>query len=374
MRYLLLLLPFVIGCAEEIPTAPTSAKPTRLADAPAAGLSGTINGVPVEGFRGFLENGSFLSIYTGDDPNFEYGTRLLLFTDLETPAGQQREFDPSMDFGAWHIHVDSKEHEGLSHMAMNGYRMQFETGEESDFTVRAKIDLELDGEFPIRLRGTVDVKTSGLVSRDGVIDLGHDHMDTIEYVAKNYLTERHGRLEFRDPQNHMMANATDDAERKQEAYYAALYTDADGELKNSKLQLAKLDGAWRVVEELAPNQIRVAHPINPPHRDRPPYIYDRIAAAEFERTIYALPDAWRRIKEPSFFSCGGGQRDGSLGFCKVSYGVYTDETLENYDCEQVTYIFEPVDGDWKMSTLPAGQAIDPRTGEIAERDDPPFGC
>jgi hypothetical protein len=225
------------------------------------------------------------------------------------------------------------------------------------------------------------IATSGLISKDGVVDLGHDHVDTIAYVGEQYVLSQNpsADIKFEKPQGYMMQHGLSDSNRAkgfiQSAYYSAIYTIDGGPRKISKMQIGKQEGQWQVLSVLPEDQISAAHPLNPPRSDRPPYIYDGPAATEFESTIYASQGGWRSIKEPLSLSCGGGQREGARGFCRVAFGVYENESSNALKCSEVTYLFDLVDGEWKLTeTLPADKKFNSRTNAVEDRSGGIWGC
>lgn len=343
-------------------------------------LQGTMNGMPVSGFKAFLDDGEFLKIYTGESPDFDYGTRLLLFTDLEHPDNQNIHITKETGFDSWHIHMNSKEHENLDHMVMSDYEMVLQTGDEVDFKVPMKMRLVIEGEFPVRLEGTLTLATSGLKSENGVIDLGHDHMDTIAYVAEQSIKKAfEGKnLQINKPFTLMMQNAISEKKKAsgylQYAYYSGRF-DVDGQGPyNRKIQLAKQDGKWQVFKVLAEDELNDAHPVNPQGNGRVTSQFSLMAAERFEETIYREQGGWRKVKEPSGLMCGGGQREGDRGFCRVSYGLY-DENMEVDGCREVTYLFDMVDGQWQITeTLPHEKTYNFRENKVEDRSKDVWAC
>ena len=351
-------------------------QPFRDGSIPQGELRGSINGVPVEGFRAFLDDGEFLKLYTGEEPDFEYGTRLLFFTDLEEVAGESRRITEESGFDSWHIHISSQDHDGLDEILMSGYRLDLRMGDESDFTVSATLRLVAEGEYPIQLEGTVPVKTSGIVSHQGVIDRSVDHEDLIAYLAQEHVRQEFaGRdVVFHKPQTWMMQRGGERADRPAEAYYIALFSVDGAAIEARKLQFAKRDEQWAVRNVLPNHAIHAAHRLNPPRRPKPPYIFEPLAAARFESTLYA-DHGWRRLKEPALFSCGGGQAEGARGYCRIAFGTYQDGDLDSVECDQVTYLFERVDESWRLTeTLDRTRSFNPRTNEIEDAPQQPIGC
>ncbi len=82
-------------------------------------LGGTINGIPVEGFKGWLENG-ILTLYTGADPNFEFGTKLVLFFVIDEGANQDVVIDQTARYRTGHVHFASKTHDTISGVVTQG--------------------------------------------------------------------------------------------------------------------------------------------------------------------------------------------------------------------------------------------------------------
>jgi hypothetical protein len=386
---------FVLAaCSESTPPqASTSSKKTTtpvvetppkvLPDHP---LTGSINNIPLENIKASWENG-ILTLYTGEDPNFNYGTRLILFFLLKQPANQARDIDTSKKFQNISIHVNSKEHKELEEIINSPIRVRLESGAEKDFRVQARMHLVAGKKLDVRIDGAFEIATSGLVAKNNVVDRSHDHLDTIEYVAKQYIKSIYPNLviHFESPQMNWMSSGKEPTANGkgelQAGGYSAMFRAADSPIQIKKLQIAKKDGIWQVVNTLSANQMHSAHALTVPSRNKPPYIFSSIAARHFEKHFYNVDGGWQKIKEPMHFPCGGGQREGQKGFCEVAYGRYykgdykINGSYQHVKCTAKTYLFVQKNGKWVIEQiLPADKKFNIRKNKIIDRKGDIWGC
>ena len=177
----------LVGCSESTPPqestspsktpAPVAVKET--ATLPSHPLKGTINNIPLDKFKASWESG-ILTLYTGEDPHFEYGTRLMIFSLLEQPANQALDIDTSRKFQNISIHVKSKEHNELEEIINTPIRVKLESSAEKDYRVLARMRIVAGKKLDVRIAGAFEIATSGLVSKNNVVDRSHDNLDTIE--------------------------------------------------------------------------------------------------------------------------------------------------------------------------------------------------
>lgn len=163
--------------------------------------------------------------------------------------------------------------------------------------------------------------------------------------------------------------------------YNARYTVNGGPLQIKKLQMEKNGGEWKVHRELMPAQIHAAHPLAKPFLDKPRYSLKAVAAQYFEKNMYSQLGGWKKIKEPNFITCNGGESLDKMAYCEVPYGVYykgdymINGSYLHAKCSAVTYIFGNVNGKWVVkNTLPAEKTIDRKSDKIIQRRGSIFGC
>ena len=382
------------GCSESTPpqastspkktTAPVvETQATALPDHP---LKGSINNTPLENLKASWENG-ILTLYTGEDPNFNYGTRLVIFFLLEQAANQVRDIDTTKKFQSISIHVNSRDHKELEEIINSPIRVRLESGAEKDYRVQARMHLVAGKKLDVRVDGAFEIATSGLVAKNNKVDRSHDHLDTIEYVAKEYIKSvfPDQPIHFESPQLNWMSNGKQPAAsgkgELQAGGYSAKFRVDDKPLQIRKLQIAKQDGTWQVVNELAADQMHAAHALTVPVRNQPPYNFNSIAARHFEKHFYNVEGGWKKIKEPMHFPCGGGQSEGQKGYCEVAYGVYfkgdfkVNGSYQQVKCTAKTYLFIQKDGKWVIEQiLPANKKFDLRKNKIIDRKGDIWGC
>jgi hypothetical protein len=107
-----------------------------------------------------------------------------------------------------------------------------------------------------------------------------------------------------------------------------------------------------------------------------------MALERFERDVYRPAGGFRRIREPTLFSCGGGQREGEMGWCELRYGVAPkDRDLRDtnesqlHDCELASYLFErDAAGAFHIArTLGTSERYDRASQRVVPRE-LPMGC
>ncbi len=360
--------------------------PDRLAsDGSATGpVVAHIDGERIEGFRGWYDNG-ILTLYTGRDPNFDYGEKISFWHLPHEPAGQRVRY-PAPEGAMQAGQMTYAKHDpavNLSTQWLKDYAYDLRIGQEKDFLV--KVSLEGRAESPVRVQvsGTVGAMTTGIKMVDGVVDRSFDHLDTIQWLTRAWIEERHRPQAIAERPDHcMMENAPKEkpsTPRRQVAACSYLYTDYSSDSAIAKLWFEKQDGQWREVSELQPEQLFRANPIKPP-RDRPPWVLAPIAAQRFQETVYAEQGGFKRIAEPALFPCGGGQREGHAGWCEITYPVYPkDRTLGENDapsCQVVTYVFaRDVEGQWGIAKiLGTAQKFNRKTQQVTSRDKIPEHC
>lgn len=228
--------------------------------------------------------------------------------------------------------------------------------------------------------------TFGLSAKDNV-DLSHDHLDTIKYVGQGYIKSAFpGKgIHFESPKVNWFSSGKKKAANGkgeiQEGGYNAVFRVGEGPLQIRKLQLAKKNGKWQVVNELSAKQIHAAHLQAAPFRNKPPYIFKAIAARHFEKHFYTQEGGWEKIKEPLFPSCNGGDREGKKGYCEVAYGVYykgdykLNGSFQHTRCSVKTYLFKQKGSKWVIeNVLPANKKFNRKTNEIIDRKGDIWGC
>lgn len=363
------------------PSTPEAKAPARSAEGP---VVAQINGKRVEGFKAWYQNG-ILSLYTGRDPNFDHGQKIGFWHLPQQPDGQRIQYPaPDGEMQAGQLTYARKDASGNpSTEWLEDFQYELQIGTEKDFLVEVTLDARASGPVQLQVSGTVVAMTAGIKMADGVIDRSFDHLDTIQWLTREWIRDRHQPTTIAERPDHcMMENAPKDkpsTPRRQVAACSYLYTDEAGEPAIAKLWLEKLDGQWKEVQEIQPEQLFRAHPIKPP-RDRPPYVFSPLAAQRFEEKFYARQGGFKRISEPSLFPCGGGQKEGSAGWCEITYPIYPkDRTLGENDppfCKVVTYVFEQdAQGAWGISkTLSTAQKFNRKTQQVEPRESVPEHC
>lgn len=335
-------------------------------------LSGRIAGIDISGFRATITE-HVLILYTGKNPGFDYGTKVTLFFAIDGATNQDVDIDQSHTRTNVHAHFKSKDHGAIDGVVTDGMKIRIVTGEEKDWRIPAQMRFQSTQPVSASFEGVFEIATSGLVATDGVVDRTHDHLDTVQWVARRHVESAHrGKfVTFDSSRVHWMQRAPkkpSKAGRRHAAAYSVVYRVDNGPDRIAKLLLAKDENGWAVDGELAPEQVIAAHPINPPRKNRPPWIFAPRAAAAFERDVYAA-SGWRKISEPSLPTCGGGQGKAHYGYCELRY-KRLDAKGEDRGCEIATYLFEKdASGEWRVSErLSTAKRFDARGEKVTDRE------
>jgi hypothetical protein len=347
-------------------------------EAGAGAVVAEIDGVSVQGFKGWFKNG-ILTLYTGKDPVWEYGQKISFWHLPEEADGQSIEYparDDSTRPGQM-TYAKKDPDVNISTVWLKEFKYKVRFGREKDFRVPVTIEGEAARPHTIKIRGNLEAATAGVKMNNGVIDRGFDHLDTIMWITKEWIRKNNEVKEFFNTAD---SCSMERAPKKKSgkpfrrvAECSFLYLDQGGKIRIAKLWLEKVNGRWKEVESLKPEQLFKAHPIKPPYRNKPPYIFTRMAALTFEKEIYKSMGGYMRLKEPARWVCGGGQKKGQPGYCEIRYVVYQEDRTgapaQGFDCEVVTYIFEPdQQGEWAISqTLDSDQKFNLRKQKVLPR-------
>ncbi len=359
------------------PTAPTDADGTVVA---------TIDAKRITGFRGWYENG-ILTLYTGADPNFEYGQKIQFWHLPQIPDGETISFPGAVgSHQAGQMTYAKKDPAvNLSTQWLKDFSYKLQLGKVENYQVKVTLEGQAKSPVQVKISGTIVAMTAGIKIKGGEIDRSYDHLDTIQALTRGWMRKQYQATRIAERADHcFMENAPKKPSKKPRRQVAAcsfLYETEAGKPRVAKLWLEKLEGQWAEVKALEPNQLFRAHPIKPT-RERPPHLFSPIAARRFEEQIYNKRGGFRRIREPSLFPCGGGHREGHPGWCELKYRVYSrDRTLdtkttEESACEAVTYLFKADGkGGWRIQkTLDTAQKYNRRTQKVEKREKPPYSC
>jgi len=229
--------------------------------------------------------------------------------------------------------------------------------------------------------------STGIVSASDKADVSRDDLNTIKYVGEEHVKKAFpGKaIEFESPKVNWYSSgkkkAVDGKGEVQEGGYNARFRVGGGQLKIRKLQLAKKDGKWQVVNQLKATQLHAAHPQVAPFRNKPRYTLRPVAAQHFEKNFYQQLGGWQKIREPLLFSCSGGDKPGQPAWCEVPYGVYykgeykINGSFLHTKCSVKTYLFKQKNDKWLLDTiLPADKKIDRKTFKVIDRKGDIWGC
>ena len=217
-------------------------------------------------------------------------------------------------------------------------------------------------------------------AKEKVIDRSSDSFETIKLVSQEYVkSEFPGQMvNFIDFSISYFVQGKEKAANGkgeiQSGGHNPEFRVGNGPIQIKKLQLAKLDDKWQVVNELTDKQIHSAHRLTAPLRDEPPWIFKKIAARHFEKHFYIQKGGWKKIKEPLNISCWGGKKKQQIGICEVGYGTYyigkykINDSYRQAKCSAKTYLFSNINGEWVVDKIfPSNKKVYWGTIEIKDR-------
>jgi hypothetical protein len=360
------------------PTAAPVAEPAASQPSPDGPVMAEVNGRRVEGFAGRYSRG-ILKLYTGEDPDNDYGEAISFWGLPEKPSGQLISY-PAREGVVRGDRMTYAKHDpsvNLSTQWLKDMRYELKLGEERDYKVSVTIlSAEATDPVALKVRGTVVARTAGIEMKDGVIDPSFDHLDTIQWITREWIREHHEVKSMSEGPDACFAERqskkTVDPAARLVAGCSYRFEGPQGKIEIAKVWLEKLDGSWKVVSELEPSKLLRAHPIKPP-LDRAPYLFEGIAALRFEKDIYRPAGGSKRVREPVLFMCGGGQVGEQPGYCEIPFArSKRDRELsaqEATNCHFVTYLLnKDSKGAWEITkALGSEQRYNPFTQKVEPR-------
>ena len=340
-------------------------------------LSVQINDTKYSDFKGVLEGG-ILTLYRGKDPTWKYDQNVKFWSIPNDFEGKEISF-PDVKNSYQHAQMSYDKKDPSVNLSMEwlkefSYKIKF--GKEKDFKIPITIEGNASNPKRIRIQGTVIASTAGIKMNNGVIDRSFDHLDSIKWMAKDWIKRNtRSKYIFEKPDACFMENASNNKKpRRQVAACSFQYSNDSPEVQIAKLWFEKIKNKWQVIRRIESNSLFASSPIKPPFSNKPPYIYKNIAAIEFENKVYKPGGGYKRIAEPTLWPCGGGQIGNQPGWCELSYKVYKKERVkadsQEFECKFTTYIFEKDQkGGWHISkTLDSNMKYNDRKQQIIPRD------
>ncbi|MBD3674833.1 MAG: hypothetical protein HUJ26_15050 [Planctomycetaceae bacterium] len=217
-----------------------------------------------------------LELRQGDDTFADNKLTLFLFLEEDgvIPEGESfvvKKDDQSFDHP--HIHMKYKgpdDRFSQTETYLNDYEMTLKFGEEEEkgklpFT----IDLKLPHEKETRLQGEFVADVTGFRIIDGKVDLTSDSFKTLEFVAKNYLSEQHegNAIEIVSAEDGMFSHPDPKNSRQQIGRNIYEYKVGEGESQRVKLIFVKEEAGWTLADQIALHQLFLAHPVFAPNED-----------------------------------------------------------------------------------------------------------
>ena len=204
--------------------------------------------------------GGTLQLKQGTEFFADVGVDIITFSSEDLDG---KKFDSSQPIQSIKPHIRlivKKEGENLPEFLsiVTDYELLLEFSEKNDFGIPFAIRLvSLKNQTYIEGRSIATDKDIMLV--DGDIDTSFDSFDTIEYLAKSYISEHHVGVEV----GHRFGITTSGFAKDypKSGFVGYELTTSSGAHSIVKLQLSKDENGWKVVKELGANQIHQAHPV-----------------------------------------------------------------------------------------------------------------
>jgi len=316
-----------------------------------------INGTKYSDFKGVLEDG-ILTLYRGKDPTWEYDQNVKFWSIPNEFNGKEISFSSVKNpYQNAQMSYDKKAPSvNISMEWLKEFSYKIKFGKEKDFKVPITIEGYVSSPIKIRIQGMVIASTAGIKMNSGVIDKSFDHLDSIQWMAKDWIrSNTKSKYIFEKPDACFMEHVSKNSKkpRRQVAACSFQYSNDSPGIQIAKLWFEKINNEWQVINRLESNSLFASSPIKPPFSNKPPYNYKNIAAIEFENKVYKPGGSYKRIAEPVLWPCGGGQIGDQPGWCELSYKVYkkdrVKEDSQEFECKYITYIFEKDQkGGWRI--------------------------
>lgn len=218
-----------------------------------------------------------------------------------------------------------------------------------------------------KLEGKAFATIGDLKMKDQNVDLSYDSMDTLRFVGKQYLANKHHVDEVNIEREFKLSRKyIRNIPYPQSGFLSIRYlVDTDSHV--AKLQLYKDKNSWEVVRELKPTQIAPAHPIKEINEsDLREVLHQKVAptleTALKEENLMSLVRSVNLAK----YDCKI-DKNKTIGLCKATIKV---EQEDDVLCQKRNYLAEYHERDaWMVNkTVSNDLKLDYQTGKLVKKD------
>lgn len=332
-------------------------------------VSGTVRNTKFMVEKAIIENGT-LTLRQGKEFFADVSVDIVTFDNNElsgktiSSSGAGNSFKP-------HIRLNiKKQGENIPNTLtiMNDYDLLLVFGEKENLGIPFSVKLvslnngtNIEGQFFATYK---DIKVV-----NGEIDLKSDSFDTLEYLAKKYIKSKNKGIELGKKFGITYTSYGDDYPKSGFVGYEV----DTGKQSLIKIQLAKNENGWKVVNQLKVNQIHQAHPvitnIDGNVRTVEGVKATTIAARKFETYLNdeMLIDDVRSTSVTCYLT-----KAAHKASCRVVYGLKLNGSVE---CHNVNYLLSNDEKGWMFeSEILDTQRVDYNTGELINKKPFSMSC
>lgn len=318
-----------------------------------------------------LENGT-LTLRQGEDFFADVEIDIVIFDD-EDLAGRSFVVDPNDAYSNPHIRLSVKrEGENLPDQTtlLNGYSMHLNFDQPQALGIPFAIRFESEAHNTL-IEGTGVATSSNVRLKDNAVDVTLDSFDTLEYLARQFLTERYGNDVLGD--RFGVSILSYGKEYPKSAFIGFEAAGESSTVSVYKVRLAKDEAGWKAVKELSQNQIAQAHPVLELKEGNVRTLEGRKVKLAMGRYLeqqldqQGLMDRVRATNINCFVT-----KNVDKASCSIIYGL---KTAEDTVCENKSFLLQKRDADWVVDKeILDTQKVDYSSGKLVERRPMSIGC
>ena len=246
---------------------------------------------------------------------------------------------------------------------LNDYELLLRFGKKEDLGIPVSIRLaSLKNGTSIEGKSFATYKNIKVA--DGVLDTQFDSIDTLEILTKEYITTQNS--ETRLGMRFAASQFSYGKNYPQSGFVGYEVTTSVGEQSLVKIQLAKDENGWKVVNQLNANQIHQAHPVLAPIEGNLRTVEGlkarKVAAQKLEAYLneQALIDNVRATSLSCYLT-----QSAHKASCRAIYGLKVGDKVE---CYNKNYLLINDGSKWKFeSDILDTQKVDSISGELVHK-------
>lgn len=336
---------------------------------PSNPVSGTLQGSIFLPDRALLEAGN-LTIRQGEEFFPDKAVTIIIWGDepFENRIIDTRDKD---DIHTPHLRFERME--GKSKIpsqksVTDNFHLLLKFGEREELGISYKINLIHKGS-DTEIGGEGFATFENIHVKDGEIDRTSDNLDTLELLAKKYVSQQIPGLEVKES----YGTSIHHSKPKKEGFIGFEATNMKGETEVVKIQLVKDETGWNVARRLENNRLHQAHSLNTnPEGSERTIQGSRVTALSANHVEQYLNKAKliHRVRE-THTRCNVGNKSLRAN-CRTSYKIKVGDDKE---CKVLNYLLVRDNDEWKIEReLGGDERIDLNAGELIERPAYSFYC